>query len=95
MANRNSTKDEPLYVLENYYYKNGPSFTRVLASWLLDIRVAYENSGYEMQDEYQTASNYIRDMIKCTTVGRGALCQEYLAEAPEDHGWEYLFVDMN
>ena len=76
LEQRENVTDEPLYVLENYYAHNGPVWEYILACWLKDVRLKYENNGYTFE-EYISISNVIRDMIKCTTNGRGALLSEY------------------
>ncbi len=76
LEQRKSVTDEPMYVLENYYAHNGPVWEYILACWLKDVRLKYENNGYTFE-EYISISNVIRDMLKCTTNGRGALLSDY------------------
>jgi RHS repeat-associated protein len=94
LANRKSITDEPMYVIENYYYQNGPAWIQILASWLKDVRTKYDNGQYTY-NEYMDISNYLRDMLKCTSDGHASLFHEYLADSPDDIGWGNYFRDVN
>ncbi|MCX7920512.1 MAG: fibronectin type III domain-containing protein [Clostridia bacterium] len=94
LANRQNPTDEPMYVLENYYGQVGPAWIQILASWLKDVTVKYENGEYTKQD-YLTISNTIRDLLKCTLAGRASLMNDHLVYDPNDYAWSTYFRDLN
>lgn len=94
LAQRTSTSEKPLDTLERYYGQVGPAWIQILASMLKDVRVKYDNGQYNYAD-YMAISNYIRDMLKCSSDGYASLFQQYLAKQPGDIGWENVFRDIN